>query len=264
MDRGHYVYRYIYKDEIIYIGRTIDMDRRVSEHKREPHFKEFCKKNKIKYNNLLIEYITLQNSTEESVVEKILINKYKPELNTTDNHDSISSFIDFSINTKWLKYYGSTTKTKQIKKITKRNGLYNKNTKYTSLLNDWYMFFSCREWLLSYQNPYRDTVVIKNIPEIHGSYYLSYLYFEYGENNFIGVSFIKNTTIKNNGKKYTELNRPLCEIIKFAPLFVLAMNQIREKIIVLNDLYDCDYIPPYFNIETSEEQIHDLIKLLKK
>lgn len=260
MNKGHYVYRYIYNDEIIYIGRTIDMDRRIYSHKYEIKFKNFCKDNNIDYCDLLIEYLVLQNSTEENVVEKMLINKNKPILNTADNHESISTFIDFSINTDWIKYENNSIKTTPIKKKNYPR-LYDSDNKYQSLMDDWHMLFFSATWLLSYSKPNSNKCEIRNIPEIKGKPYLSYFYIEYGnENNFIGISFVRKTEIKKDGQKYTKLDRPICEIIKLTPLFALSMNQIRNKIINYTQL-PCNFLP-YFNIDISDEQIHNLIELL--
>ena len=240
------------------------MDKRISSHKYEIKFNDFCKDNNIDYSDLLIEYLVLQNSTEENVVEKMLINKNKPILNTADNHESISTFINFYINADWIKYENSlfeiNSRKKRKRKYCNENNTRNSSS-HNSHMDDWYMFYYSMQWLLSL-NPDDNRDEIKNIPEINGKPYLSYFYITYGHGKnkkFIGVSFIKNTTIKKDGTKYTKLDRPLCEIIKLAPLFAVSMNKIREN---MGDIHHMFTDPPYIYTYISDEQINNLIELL--
>lgn len=112
LDSGHYVYKYSLNGEVVYVGRTINMDARIKQHAYDSHFKEFCTDNGIRYDELDIDYISLGNSTEEDIAEKILINHYQPILNTKDTHDKTSETIKvggnesciFMIAPEWEEY----------------------------------------------------------------------------------------------------------------------------------------------------------------
>ena len=104
MEPGHFVYRYLHDDDVVYVGRTINMDNRVSQHRTDSHFNAYLKENNLGYDDLQIEYISLENSTEEDITEKFLINKYKPILNTKDKHESLSLLFDIPFNAEWQHY----------------------------------------------------------------------------------------------------------------------------------------------------------------
>ena len=70
------VYKYVYGDQIIYIGKTdCSLKQRVYGHSKEDKFQDYLDKSKV-------YYAELNNSAETSYVELYLINKYKPILNT--------------------------------------------------------------------------------------------------------------------------------------------------------------------------------------
>jgi len=219
LDKGHYVYRYIYNNEIIYIGRTIDIHRRISEHKNEEKFQEFCIENDIEYKDLLVEYISLSNSTEESIVEKMLINHYKPLLNSSDNHKSISEYIHFSIDNKWEKYeYHPFTKQKVpliITSITSEN-------KFERMICDWNNINELVKILNNIDlDDNRDEIMVSSINCL-------LLYLRY-KSSVTCKSFAKYSIKKKNGN--VKLDRKICEMVKFTPLFKLSMNQIRDNIL---------------------------------
>lgn len=77
---GHYVYKYVHDDEIIYIGKNdTTLAARVEQHNREEKF--------IPYLNSKIYYIELANSIMSDVVESELIRRYKPKLNVAKTSD---------------------------------------------------------------------------------------------------------------------------------------------------------------------------------
>lgn len=92
--KSHYVYKYVFDGEIVYIGKndTYLIDR-IYQHTLETKFRQ-CK-------DAEIYYAELRNSTESSVMEMLLINKYKPRLNVTFVQDGLS--IDFQ-EPEWIKY----------------------------------------------------------------------------------------------------------------------------------------------------------------
>lgn len=71
---GHFVYKYVFNGEIIYIGKNDSrLEQRINQHKHEEKFKPYC--------NAKIYYIELANSTMSDVVESELIRRFKPKLN---------------------------------------------------------------------------------------------------------------------------------------------------------------------------------------
>jgi excinuclease UvrABC nuclease subunit len=71
------VYKYVYNDEIIYIGKSdISLCARLNCHKTEVKFKPYIKESKI-------YYAELSNPAMSTIFETYLINKYKPILNVS-------------------------------------------------------------------------------------------------------------------------------------------------------------------------------------
>lgn len=88
--KQHGLYKYVYNGEIIYIGKSnSNIDNRIKAHKSERKFRPYLQKAEI--------YVCdLPNSTETDILEKILINHYKPKLNGTDNFPGLSDSISFN------------------------------------------------------------------------------------------------------------------------------------------------------------------------
>lgn len=81
------VYKYVYDDQIIYIGKTnVSLKQRIYGHSKEDKFQEYLNKAKV-------YYAVLKNSTETAFVELYLINKYKPILNTNAKCDGDSNIF---------------------------------------------------------------------------------------------------------------------------------------------------------------------------
>ena len=75
MSTGHYVYKYVHNGEIVYIGKTdVSVTNRVKEHRKEICFRDYA--------GSTVFYIEVEDALEASVVERILIARYKPVLNT--------------------------------------------------------------------------------------------------------------------------------------------------------------------------------------
>ena len=69
---NYFIYKYVNNNEIVYIGQTINLAERISEHAREPNFQNF---------NGDIFYFKCGNKTEMQAYEYFLINKYQPIYN---------------------------------------------------------------------------------------------------------------------------------------------------------------------------------------
>lgn len=134
--KEHYLYKYVYNNEIIYIGKTnSSLKNRIDGHKKEEKFQPYIKGSKI--------YIMeLSNSTEVNTLESLLINKYSPMLNVINNHETVTSFqIEEPM---WEEYiendFGLYTKNR-IKKIAEENKklqieINNLKTKCKKILDD--------------------------------------------------------------------------------------------------------------------------------
>ncbi len=87
--RQHGLYKYVCDGEIIYIGKSnANIYNRIKDHTRETKFKPYLQKGVEIYTCLL------PNSAETDILEKALINQYKPVLNGTDNQPGFSSHIE--------------------------------------------------------------------------------------------------------------------------------------------------------------------------
>lgn len=105
---GHYVYKYVFDDEIVYVGKNdTDLHSRIYQHTLEEKFQPV--------KEAQIYFIELQNSIESRLMEELLINKYKPLLNVACKQNGVSISIEEPI---WKKY-DPPKKSKQRKNIRK-------------------------------------------------------------------------------------------------------------------------------------------------
>ena len=104
---GHYVYKYVHNNEIIYIGKNdTDLETRINQHKLEEKFRPYLKAD--------IYYIELANAIMSDVVESELIRRYKPKLNVAKMSDW--SGLEFT-EPEWKKFMPiSKRKTYPLKK----------------------------------------------------------------------------------------------------------------------------------------------------
>ena len=90
---GNYVYKYVFNDEIIYIGKCDkNLSKRLNQHGRNGD--NIPKEAWEEINNSTIYYCTLANKTMSDVVESELIRKYKPKYNKAKTSEW--SGLDFS------------------------------------------------------------------------------------------------------------------------------------------------------------------------
>lgn len=96
MAEEHYVYRYQWKNRIIYIGKAdVSLQRRIEEHSREEKFLSFLEE-------VNISCIQLANATETTFMELYLINKYKPFLNVVAKYEGMTNI--FVQEPEWIPY----------------------------------------------------------------------------------------------------------------------------------------------------------------
>ena len=95
--KNYYVYKYVVDNEIVYIGLTNDLRRRINEHASgiglESKFIPYLDKS-------VIYYHKCGNETEMTALESLLINQHKPVLNIIDVEDgesTITTNIDWQL-----------------------------------------------------------------------------------------------------------------------------------------------------------------------
>lgn len=84
--KEHCIYKYtqLSSGDVLYIGKTdASLKQRIDAHAKEPSFEPYL-------GDYKVEYFTLANSTETDIVEKYLINLWKPPLNKKDNVGGLS------------------------------------------------------------------------------------------------------------------------------------------------------------------------------
>ena len=103
---GHYVYKYVFNGEIIYIGKCdADLDQRLAQHGKQGD--NIDKKYWDDINASDIYYCTLANATMSDVVESELINRHKPKYNTAKKSDWDGLKLP---EPNWKKYYKKINK----------------------------------------------------------------------------------------------------------------------------------------------------------
>lgn len=97
----YFIYKYVYRDEIIYIGKTKrELSQRVYEHTMELKFIPYL-------HEVKIYYFTVSTHVEMDIYEKYLINKYAPKLNVVDMDDANFSFVIQEL--PWILYSDGRT-----------------------------------------------------------------------------------------------------------------------------------------------------------
>ena len=94
----YFVYKYVCDGEVIYIGKTDDIHRRIVEHASgqglEEKFVPYLGRSDIYFHEC-------SNEVEMSALERLLINQYKPKLNVVDIQDGYSTVV---LEIEWLYY----------------------------------------------------------------------------------------------------------------------------------------------------------------
>ncbi len=103
---GHYVYKYVFNDEIIYIGKNdTDLHSRLKCHGRPGD--NISEEGWDEINNSDIFYCILANSNMSDMVESELIRRYKPKYNKAKKSEW--SGLNF-VEPIWIKYKGDENK----------------------------------------------------------------------------------------------------------------------------------------------------------
>lgn len=92
----NYIYRFKNENqEVIYIGKTIDLENRIKKHK---HLDDKC------YEEVeTVEYITLNTIDDMDIAERYLIAKYKPKYNKIYKYTYITLSINDLDNIIWTE-----------------------------------------------------------------------------------------------------------------------------------------------------------------
>lgn len=94
----YFVYQYLYQGDVIYVGKTDDIARRVKEHASgqgiEEKFLPYLDESDIYYHECGSE-------VEMSALERLLIHKYKPQLNVVDVQPGP---VTFNLEMDWVVY----------------------------------------------------------------------------------------------------------------------------------------------------------------
>jgi excinuclease UvrABC nuclease subunit len=95
-----YVYRFLNNQgDIIYVGKTNDMKRRMRQHFLRGHLPKECYK---KTNE--VQYIKFKSELESSIYEIYYINKFKPIFNKKDKFRTLDVPEILKENHNWSKY----------------------------------------------------------------------------------------------------------------------------------------------------------------
>ena len=97
---AYYVYKYVFQNEIIYIGKAKDLERRLKQHgvKGDNIKAEYWDD----INNSSVYYCELANEMMADVVESYLIKEYRPKCNVA-KVSNWNGFINFPL-LNWVKY----------------------------------------------------------------------------------------------------------------------------------------------------------------
>lgn len=90
--KQYYIYRYVYKNEIVYVGQTQNLEKRILQHSEETRFLGLKK----------IQYFIVDSKEKADANERYFILKYHPPLNRTFHQPKNQELIIY--NPVWIKY----------------------------------------------------------------------------------------------------------------------------------------------------------------
>lgn len=97
---NYYVYRFLINENVVYVGKTIDIDKRMYTHFTKGHLPLEC------YEQIdAIQYIECKNNTDMNIKELYFINKYKPIYNTVNKSENDEVMIREFESIEWINEY---------------------------------------------------------------------------------------------------------------------------------------------------------------
>lgn len=240
-----YVYRFISKETIIYVGITKDIHSRMSQHKKSGIFFDYADN---------IEYTILPNKTSAELFEIYLINTYSPKYNTTYNRNDSLEVLSFK-EMEWIKYEKIITK-KEIclkKPILKATPvLFNENmlsfikNHLINLIDIYYDKYQHLCLLFNHNTCLAYEILQENKHELR--YYVDYINILSGitypvnidENSTIEISFLN--LYKTDNDEYKTAIKNLYELINYDSLNLDINKGIKiEENRISNILKTFDY-----------------------
>lgn len=95
--KGFFCYKWVVDDDVVYIGKTVNPESRFYQEMREDKFAPYLDAD--------IYIVEFPNASEMDAIEKLLINKYQPDLNVKEKHiEHSESLFDDGVLT-WKKFY---------------------------------------------------------------------------------------------------------------------------------------------------------------
>ena len=204
---GHYVYKYVLDDEIIYIGKCDkDLDSRLYSHGRKGD--NIIETAWDDINKSDVFYMELPNSTMSDVVESELINRYKPRYNKAKMSDW--SGIPFR-EPKWKPYkkkVRKSQKTKQRVHISEDKDYRERNANARTLINVVLQEINNGMYEVEYckhsKEPYYK-VEITNLVDNPDLFLFDTSVQCCTKNHYRGMSFFNSTSHCSNGRVYANL-----------------------------------------------------------
>lgn len=232
------LYKYVYNDEIIYIGMsTNSIQDRIYNHSMEEKFQPYLKQSKI-------YVLPMENKVEIRSCESLLINKYKPMLNVVDTQ-SVGCSIDIEPSLgEWKPFVKKEPKQRKSTKGMKF-GSYKtyeepkEKLRYDDVDNLTLLTHVIKhnEWLYEQLDyVYRNGKRIKHKPnnseynryEFDGQTYSLYAFHIYEYPIWGGFIYFKSPfDIEDIKKTYVQVNRDTCNKV---------LETIKEQKIVLDEL----------------------------
>lgn len=198
----YYVYKYVFDDEIVYIGKSKNIDARIKQHEAEEKFKAYIKRCKI----YVAECV---NSVEMDIIERALINQYKPILNVVDKTKGFSGLIKieepiFKVFTfKKNQKKSSNDNANGIKRLEGERLKYYKDQNEKSYAIYQYIVRCLKEGNYSVTDYFSETKFEIDVPDIFVGFYNIQMYYREGH-NFEGVNLpvVIETDLNHDNWKY--------------------------------------------------------------
>lgn len=198
----YYVYKYVFDDEIVYIGKSKNIDMRIKQHETEEKFKPYIKKCKI----YAAECV---NSVEMDLIERALINQYKPILNVVDKTKGFSGLIKIeepifkALPLRKIKRKNSNDNANGIKRLEGEQLKYYKDQNEKSYAICQYIAQCLKERNYIVTDYFSETKFEIDVPDIFVGFYNIQMYYREGR-SFEGVNLpiVIETDLNYDNWKY--------------------------------------------------------------